>query len=119
MTHFDKDGGVLAYIRGDNGDDDTNQAGNDKVMMVINFKDQAHDNYEIPNLNKGKWHCIFNWYGGYHDPSDFSFLNDTADEEHNDHEKDDDHEENSDREGNSNAMLYLEAYQVLIFQLNH
>ena len=119
VTHFDKDNGVLAYIRGDNGDDDTNQAGNDKVMMVINFKDQAHDNYEIPNLNKGKWHCIFNWYGGYHDPSDFSFLNDTADEEHNDHEKDDDHEENSDREGNSNAMLYLEAYQVLIFQLNH
>jgi 1,4-alpha-glucan branching enzyme len=119
VTHFDNDNGVLAYIRGDNGDDNTNQAGNDKVMIVINFKNQAHDNYEIPNLNKAQWHCIFNWYGGYHEPNDFSFLDDTAGEEHNDHEGDNDHEEDNNHEGNSNATLYLEAYQVLIFQLNH
>ena len=101
VTHFDQENGVLAYTRGKDVGDESSSDTNDKVMVLINFKNQTHENYEVPALNSEQWQCVFNWYGGYHDPHAFSGC------------------ENGNNENDPKLVLNLENYQVLIFQLGH
>lgn len=88
FVHQDDDNKILVYRR------EPHQKGEGSILVLINFKNNRHEDYQLDDINPQHWQCVFNWHNGYHEPENFSFT-----------DKDDGHK----------TTLTIEPYQVLIF----
>jgi 1,4-alpha-glucan branching enzyme len=97
FLHLNNETKVVAYHRSMQG------GPGDSVVVAMNFRDQAHENYEIPFPNAGLWKIRFNSdWGGY-------------DEEFNDHHVYDLEVRQTER-GNS-ALVSVGNYSIVIYSL--
>lgn len=94
LVHIDGVNKVIVYRR----NADTKETGN--VLVLINLKNQQHQNYQLDNLGSGDWQCIFNWFDGFHEPQSFEFAAP---------------DNNDDNTTGDIFKFTLEPYQVLLF----
>ena len=96
IMHRDHSNNILAYQRGNT---DTHAQGNqhnaEPLLIVINFKNQRIDDYELADFDNRQWECLFNWQNGFHQPEQFSFKH---------------------RDDEQYGLLNIAEYQVLILK---